>query len=186
MRRKRLIEILCLASFIVIFSITNTNSHCTSENVIQAENIETSITDRHSYFVKKHATKYFDEGQEEIRNEIFYGEIEEAVLVVQAEAGNQDELGKRYVADVIFNRVDSDDFPDTIHDVLYQKEPVQFATVFNGAIDIAAYEVTEDVFRIVLEEYFQRVNSEIIYFRTGKYHDCGTPAFKHGDHYFSK
>lgn len=122
---------------------------------------------------------------DEIRNEIYYGEIEEVALIVQAEAGNQDELGKRYVADVIWNRVDDTDFPDKPLDVIYQIDPVQFATTVNGAMGKAGYTVTEEDFQIALEERESRTNSEIIYFRTDRYSDSGTPAFKYGDHYFS-
>lgn len=126
-----------------------------------------------------------DELTEEVRNEVFYGELEEAALIVQAEAGNQDELGKRYVADVILNRVDDSSFPDTVYDVIYQMDPIQFATTVDGTMGKAGYNITEETFQIVLEEYENRTNSEIVYFRTEKYHECGTPAFKHGDHYFS-
>ena len=135
-------------------------------------------------YVMLHSTSADDE-QEEIRNEIYYGEIEEVALIVQAEAGNQDELGKRYVADVIWNRVDDKDFPDKPLDVIYQIDPVQFATTVDGAIERAGYTVTEEDFQIALEERESRTNSEIIYFRTDRYSDSGTTAFKYGDHYFS-
>lgn len=136
------------------------------------------------HYVMLHSTSIEAE-QEEIRNEVFYGEVEEVALIVQAEAGNQDELGKRYVADVVWNRVDDKDFPDKPLDVIYQIDPVQFATTVNGAMGKAGYTITDDVFQIALEEQESRTNSEIVYFRTGKYSDSGTPAFKHGDHYFS-
>ena len=127
----------------------------------------------------------FNIEQEEIRNEIYYGEIEEVALIIQAESGNQDELGKRYVADVVWNRVDNEDFPDKPLDVIYQIDPIQFATTVNGAMGKAGYTVTDDVFQIALEERENRTNAEIIYFRTDHYSECGHPAFKHGDHYFS-
>lgn len=127
----------------------------------------------------------FELEQEEIRDEIYYGEIELLALVIQAEAGNQDELGKRYVADVVMNRVNSKDFPDTISEVLYQKNPIQFACTVDGALDKAGYTITEDCFRIAEEEYWEQQNTEIVYFRTGQYHSSGHPAFKHQDHYFS-
>lgn len=125
------------------------------------------------------------EEQEEIRDEIYYGEIELLALVVYAEAGNQDELGKRYVADCVLNRVDSERFPDSIEEVVYQKNPVQFACTVDGALDRAGYNITDDCFRIAEEEYAERTDSTIIYFRTQQYSSSGHPAFKHGDHYFS-
>lgn len=127
----------------------------------------------------------FEDKQEAICTEIYYGELELLALVIQAEAGNQDELGKRYVADVIMNRVHSKAFPDTIREVLYQKNPVQFACVYDGALDKAGYTVTEDCFTIAEEEYWSQQDTEIVYFRTQKYHSSGHPKFKHGDHYFS-
>ena len=57
--------------------------------------------------------------------------------LVQAEAGNQDLKGKRLVADVVLNRVDSEKFPNTIEEVIFQKEPVQFSVTVSGAFERA-------------------------------------------------
>ena len=127
----------------------------------------------------------FEDEEEEILEEIRAGEIELLALIVYAEAGNQDELGKRYVADVIMNRVNSEHFPDTVEGVVYQKNPIQFSCTVDGALTKAGYNITEDCFRIAEEEYRKQKNTEIVYFRTKKYHSSGKPAFKHGDHYFS-
>ena len=53
--------------------------------------------------------------------------------IVQAEAGGCDMKGKILVANVILNRVGSDEFPDTITDVVYEKR--QFSPVSNGSIN---------------------------------------------------
>lgn len=55
--------------------------------------------------------------------------------VAQAEAGNQGQDGMWLVMCVVLNRVNSPDYPDTVGGVIYQEH--QFATVSNGAIDIA-------------------------------------------------
>ena len=176
-----------MATFLTVLIVSNRDTIINQDIVAISQKtektIEPRICDKSNYKVLEHTT--FTEEQEDIRNEIFYGELEEVALVVQAEAGNQDELGKRYVADCVFNRVDSVDFPDNIHDVVYQLNPVQFSTTVDGGIEKAAYTITEDVFQIVLEEFETRTNSEIIYFRTGHYSSDGTPAFPYGDHYFS-
>lgn len=54
--------------------------------------------------------------------------------IVQAEAGNEDEEGKMLVAGVVMNRVDSSKFPDTVSEVVMQKEngTYQFSPVANG------------------------------------------------------
>ena len=175
---KVFVEEIALASFLTVMYIANRNVQTTVEKTSQATIIDTDV----QYKTLTHS-EYLIE-QEEIRNEIFYGELEEVALVVQAESGNQDELGKRYVADVIWNRVDDKDFPDTPLDVIYQIDPVQFATTVNGAMGKAGYTITEEVFQIALEERESRTNSEIVYFRTDEY-GTGTSAFKYGDHYFS-
>ena len=53
--------------------------------------------------------------------------------IVQAEAGGCDMKGKILVANVILNRVESDEFPDTITAVVYEKR--QFSPVSNGSIN---------------------------------------------------
>ena len=62
--------------------------------------------------------------------------IEDAQLLMQvaeAESGNQGEDGMWLVMSVVINRMEGDDFPETIEGVVYQEG--QFATVKNGAID---------------------------------------------------
>lgn len=178
--RKRIVEEVILVCFLLVMIVCSRSVEEVTETIKKAYYIEqTDIPHR----IVNHTT--LEEEQEEIRNEIYYGEIEEVALIVQAEAGNQDELGKRYVADVIWNRVDDKDFPDKTLDVIYQIDPVQFATTVNGAMGKAGYTITEEVFQIALEERERRTNSEIMYFRTDRYSDSGTSAFKHGDHYFS-
>ena len=94
--------------------------------------------------------------------------------VVEAEAGNQCDYGKKLVADTILNRLDSDDFPDTIVDVLQQKN--QYA---DGII------ASDETIRIVMDEYVNRTNYDVLYFRTERYHSFAENFHKVGDHYFS-
>ncbi|MGG1916028.1 cell wall hydrolase [Priestia megaterium] len=53
--------------------------------------------------------------------------------LVEAEAGGEPYAGKVAVAVVVLNRVDSADFPNSIHDVIYQTG--QFSPVSNGQIN---------------------------------------------------
>lgn len=100
---------------------------------------------------------------------------------VEAEAGDQDYLGKCYVVDVILNRVDSKYFPDNVVDVI--NEPRQFEVVLNGRIN--KVEVTESTRQAVMEELIDRKNYEILFFCMWKFDWCEF-LFKHGDHYFHK
>lgn len=58
--------------------------------------------------------------------EISYEEAQELLKIAWCEAGNQGVDGQLYVMSVIWNRVNDPDFPDNIHDVIY--ESGQFAT----------------------------------------------------------
>lgn len=109
-------------------------------------------------------------------------EIKLISLVTMAEAEGEPELGKRLVIDTILNRVDSNRFPNTVHDVIYQ--PNQFTSVWNGRIDRC--EIRDDIYQLVIEEAETRSNQHVIFFRTDYYHPYGTPMFSIGNHYFSE
>lgn len=179
---KRIVEITILALFLAIMLVNSREVKTLKDIVIPVQNIKMSKRMPEHYEIID-TIDIFEE-QEAIRNEIFYGELESLAILVQAEAGNQDELGKRYVADCVLNRMDSGDFPESIEEVIYQKDPIQFSCTVDGNYEKAEWTVTEDCFRIVLEEYENRTNDKIHYFRTDKY-GTGKPAFKHGAHYFS-
>ena len=105
-------------------------------------------------------------------------DAEYLAMMMDAEAGNQDEVGMRLVADVILNRVDSKYFPDTIEAVIFA--PGQFAKPSSG--------YTDRQLELAIEEMERRIDSEIIGFRTGTYHknEKWEDAYVHGAHYFSK
>lgn len=61
-------------------------------------------------------------------------EYEMLLRIVEAEAGGEDEEGKILVANVVLNRVESDEFPDTIEGVIFQRngKVTQFSPVADG------------------------------------------------------
>ncbi|GAB1773006.1 cell wall hydrolase [Priestia megaterium] len=71
-----------------------------------------------------------------IPNSISESDKELLARLVQAEAKGEPYAGKVAVATVVLNRVDSDSFPNSIHDVIYQG--TQFTPVQNGEINKAA------------------------------------------------
>lgn len=109
-------------------------------------------------------------------------DIELLALVTMAEAEGECELGKRLVIDTILNRVDSDNFPDTISEVIFQKS--QFSSMWNGRID-RCY-VMDDIYTLVEEELKERTNFDVVYFHADKYGKYGEPLFQVENHYFSK
>lgn len=106
--------------------------------------------------------------------------FEYLVKCVEAEAGNQSELGKRMVCSVILNRYENWEYA-TIEEVI--NDPGQFSVVSDGRI----YTVTptEETYLAVEKELESRTNDQVLYFRADKYHSFGTPLFIIGDHYFS-
>jgi len=97
-------------------------------------------------------------------------------MVVMAEAGNQDMLGKVAVASVVLNRVDY--YGTTVEQVV--NEPNQFAYPYYGT-------VSEDCYRAVEIAQASRdlFPEDMLYFRAFKYHDFGIPYEQIGDQYFS-
>ena len=53
--------------------------------------------------------------------------------IISAEAGNCSEDMMISVGSVVLNRVADDRFPDTIYDVVFQTDPVQYSPTVNGA-----------------------------------------------------
>lgn len=108
-------------------------------------------------------------------------DIELIALVTMAEAEGESEKGKRLVIDTILNRIDSDYWPDTAYDVIYQ--PSQFSSMWNGRVD-RCY-VSEDICQLVREEIDNRLNHDVVFFTADKYGKYGQPMFQVGNHYFS-
>lgn len=125
----------------------------------------------------------YDPTQEEIEEEIELGEMELLAQLCQAEAGNQGLTGMRYVADVVLNRVDSEKFPDTVEEVIYQTGPVQFTTTVNGALDQAGWNISEEAFLAAKMEWEDRLDDDILYFSTTPTNGHG--AWQYGNHWFS-
>ena len=102
-------------------------------------------------------------------------EIVQIGKVVQHEAGNQSELGKRLVVDTILNRVESADFPNTVADVLGQ----------SGQYCNPSEYPPKDIYGIIAQEIYVRTDTRVLWYRTKQYHKYGVPIVKEGNHYFS-
>lgn len=102
-------------------------------------------------------------------------------LVTMAEAEGECEEGKRLVIDTVLNRLESEHFPDTVQDVIYQQN--QFSSVWNGRIDKCS--VDNDIFELVESEITDRTNSDVVFFTAGRYSNYGVPLLQVEHHYFS-
>lgn len=111
-------------------------------------------------------------------------EFWELVYLVHAEASNQDLTGKKLVADCVLNRVASSEFPDSIHEVIFQEN--QFSPIKDGGYEKAKSNWTEEDYIAVLEEWTDQVDYEVLYFCSNGYLPYGTPAYQYGSHFFCK
>lgn len=97
------------------------------------------VKERQEEAAQRQAEEARKKAEEELRaaRRISYTDEDYQVLlrIVQAEAGICDKKGKMLVANVIINRVLSDEFPNSVKSVVY--EPSQFQPVSNGAIHSA-------------------------------------------------
>lgn len=108
-------------------------------------------------------------------------EIQVAAQVIEAEAGNQDLIGKCLVMDVILNRVDSPNFPNDLISVVNQRG--QFQVMRNGAYNRAAGRVSPESYQAVMMECDARGNRGVLYFSRGKQRYASN-HFKYMDHWF--
>lgn len=123
-------------------------------------------------------------------------ELEVLLRIVEAEAGNEDEDGKLLVANVVLNRMNSELFPDSVTEVVFQKEKgvCQFSPVSNGSyyrVKISD-ETISAVGRALMGE---DISQGALYFVARKYADSSkvkwfdnnlTYLFMHGGHEFFK
>lgn len=102
------------------------------------------IIDDGTGFIKLHhrqiqpITEPVQQEQKELPFPITPAEKDLLARLVRAEAQNQSLNGKVAVAEVVLNRVKNDRFPDSIYDVIYQKN--QFSPAANGSINQPADE----------------------------------------------
>lgn len=139
--------------------------------------------DKYKVISTKNVEKYttYQPTPDDLEAERYYDSLELLALCVEAEAGNQGLEGKRLVADVVLNRVDSDMFPNTIEGVITQK--YHFTSYWNGAIE--RVEPSAETFEAIKMELETRSYPSVYYFTAGRYSEYGTPWKKIGDHFFS-
>lgn len=100
--------------------------------------------------------------------------------IVMNEASIESFECKEAIAVVILNRVESDKYPDTIEEVIF--EPNQFCTSnSNGEVTEECYEAVKKA--IKSRGYYWPIN--MLYFRTGYYHEFATDYTLNGSTYFS-
>ena len=160
----------------------------TEQNEFQTgeENVETEIPAE-----EPDPTLVVEEGTDKKNIYLKIKEYNVLLRIVEAEAGGEDITGKMLVANVIMNRVQSGRFPNTVTEVVYQKNAngkAQFSPTVNGRIDSVnvSQETVDAVERVLNGEdssngalYFRSVHS------SGTWHDNALRRVaEHGNHIF--
>ena len=114
--------------------------------------------------------------------------------IVEAEAGGEDEDGKLLVANVVLNRVNNENFPDTVTEVVMQREQgiAQFSPTVDGRFH--SVKVSEDTKAAVERAlYGEDISQGALYFCARKKADSNkiqwfdqklTRLFSYGNHEF--
>jgi len=72
--------------------------------------------------------------QQEVGPAYLYDDVVELAKIMQAEAGvDWPDWAVMCIGEVVLNRVSSSEFPNSIHDVLHQVDPVQYAPVHESS-----------------------------------------------------
>lgn len=121
-------------------------------------------------------------------------DYEVLLRIVEAEAGGEDTEGKMLVAGVVLNRVADERFPDTVKEVVFQRENgiVQFSPAYSGRYDrvVVSEDTIEAVNRVLAGE---DISEGALFFASRKYADSDrmrwfdehlTFLFSHGGHEF--
>ena len=124
-------------------------------------------------------------------NELTIKEYNVLLRIVEAEAGGEDIIGIMLVANVIMNRVNSSRFPDTVTEVVYQKNHngrAQFSPTVDGRME--SVKVTLETEIAVLRALCGEDSSNgALYFRSKRlnsaWHDRALErVLVHGNHIF--
>lgn len=123
-------------------------------------------------------------------------ELETLQRIVEAEAGSEDEEGRLLVANVVLNRVKSEKFPETVTEVVFQREKgvTQFSPVASGryyTVEISDLTVSAVERALAGED----ISEGALFFASRRYANSDkmrwfdenlTFLFKHGGHEFFK
>lgn len=132
--------------------------------------------------------------EKEYEYELDQENLETLYRIVEAEAGSEDEDGKLLVANVVLNRMEDEQFPDTVKEVVFQKEKgiCQFSPIKDGRYFqvVVSDETVEAVERALAGE---DISQGALYFVARSHADDSrvnwfdnhlTYLFRHGGHEF--
>lgn len=182
-----LVFIISLTSIVAFaFSFTGTPAYEVDETEIMVRAVVSEEADVIPTTVPEQETETVE--QSKIRSMDWNSDaVYKLTKLAMAEAESEDTEGKALVMLVVLNRVWSDEFPDTIEDVIFQEG--QFSPISNGRYD--EVEPDEDCYRALqLIQTGWDKSRGATYFESksdSTWHSENlTFLFKHGKHYFYK
>ncbi len=103
--------------------------------------------------------------------------------IIMAEAEGEEWEAQWYIACVILNRVESDLFPDSVEEVIFQEK--QFSCVWNGRYDrVIPNDSCMEALQYALD--MERIPEDIYYFTSTDYLPGTEPYMQVDDMYFSR
>ncbi|MCM1122752.1 MAG: cell wall hydrolase [Eubacterium sp.] len=202
---KKYITGLLLASMMVITSWVCVRelkiNRIAAKPAFQMEYLDESMTEDKRSFIEMIAS--VSSGQRIVDYEVLEQTMQyqlsdkdqEALMrIVEAEAGGEDQDGKLLVANVVLNRVNSEYFPDTVWEVVMQKEQgiAQFSPTVDGRYQ--SVKVSEDTREAVERAlYGEDISQGALYFCAREKADSEklqwfdrklTKLFAYGNHEF--
>ena len=130
-------KVICCWGVLTMLGLCMVNSIPTysKKEPIKWEIIETTPIEPNPVELVKNEVRYtanWDADTSDNTIEVSYADAQLLMMVASAEALNQGTEGMKKIMMVILNRVSSDQFPNTIQEVVYQ--PGQFESVTSGSI----------------------------------------------------
>jgi len=164
------------------------------DHIIVGQQIKTEITSNSSQPLKESnsiKTKKVTVPETKVSSfndkvSISEGEIDLLARIVRAEAQTEPFEGKVAVANVVLNRVESSQFPNTIKKVIYQ--PGQFQPVSNGAINKPADKQSIKAVRAALSDMRNIAKGSLFFYNpviaTNRWLDTRKTTVVIGQHVF--
>ena len=161
------------------------------DRIVEVQNIQQSFIKVNDIVVKNtDSEKQENKEEQEVKKEVVSLNDDQLYLLsklVAAEARGESYQGQVAVAAVVLNRVQDSRFPDSIEDVIYQKNA--FSVVKNGYIDIKP---TEESYKAAKEAlYGNDPTNDAIYFWNPDISTCSwintlNPHLRIGNHVFAR
>lgn len=170
--------------------VPKTEQICTKQDEVDKV---TPQEETHEIELRKEAKRHKDSKEKDSKdtgstNTYSDTDIELLAHIAMAEAEGEDEIGKVLVMQVVLNRVRSDEFPDTIREVIYQ--PKQFSPILDGRWDRVT--PTDECYRIARNlDSYKDYSYGATYFTSSKeantWHSRELNyVLEHGNHRFYK